>query len=104
MEAVASQKATSTHTDTVHSRKCVSFILNSILCGMLWERSQFQAVKEPCKIISKQTDSIHDVVTSDNHGDVVANVNFISKQYVLVCALEELSNLVLGLTSSFKNI
>ena len=104
MELVASQKATSTHIDAVHSRKCVSFILNSILFGMLWERSQVQVVKEPCKTISKQMDSIRNVVTSDNHGDVVTNVNIISKQHVLVCALEELSNLVLGLTSSVKNI
>ena len=104
LELVASQKATSTHIDAVHSRKCVSFILNSTLCGMLSERLQVQAVKELCKIISKQMDSIHDVVTSDNHSDVAVNVDVISTQHVLVCALEELSNLVLGLTSSVKSI
>lgn len=103
LELAASQKNTTSHIDAVYSRKCVSFILNSISSGMLPERAQIQAVKELCKIISKQMSNIHNVVTSAQNADAAVNMDVISTQHVLVCALQELGNLVVGLTSSLKS-
>lgn len=102
LELGASQKSDHTHIDAVYARKCVSFILHSILSTMLPERTQLQAVKELCKIITKQMNSIHDVVTQKN-ADTSNNMDVISTQHVLVCALQELGNLVLTLTSSLKS-
>lgn len=104
LELAASQKATTSHIDAVYSRKCVSFILNSVLCGMLPERLQVQAVKELCKIIIKQMNNIDNIVVNENNADNAVNVDIISTQHVLVCALAELSKLVLALTSSVKSI
>ncbi|XP_002158974.1 HEAT repeat-containing protein 5B isoform X1 [Hydra vulgaris] len=105
LELVASQKSTSSHIDNVYSRKCISFILNSVLCGMLPESSKIQAIKELCKIILKQIEVIHGLITSENNSElIISNMDVRSTQYVLVCALSELSNLILALTSSIKSI
>lgn len=104
LELAASQKATATHIDAVYSRKCVSFILHSVFHGMLPERSQVHAVKELCKVITKQMNNIHQIVSSENNSDSAFNIDVISTQHVLVCALAEISNLVLALTSSVKAI
>ena len=104
LELAASQKTTVSHIDAVYSRKCVSFILNSVLCGMLPERLQVQAVKELCKIITKQMNNIDNIVVGGNSAESALNVEVVSTQHVLVCALAELSKLVLALTSSIKTI
>ena len=71
---------------------------------MLPERSQIQAVKELCKIITKQMNSIHEIITSSQKTlDITTNVDVTSTQHVLVCALLELGNLVSSLTSSLKS-
>ena len=104
LELVASPKAVPSHIDAVYSRKCIAFILNKILSGFLAEASQVQAVKELCKIITKQMNNIHSIVTSDQSAETVNNEDVIMTQHVLVCALEELSNLVLALTSSLRHL
>ena len=105
LELVASQKSTSTHIDAVYSQKCISFVLNSVLCGMLPECSQIQAIKELCKVITKQMDSIHGLITSENNAEwISSNMDVRSTQYVLVCALSEVSSLILALTSSIRSI
>ena len=103
LELAASQRNTTSHIDAVYSRKCVSFILHSVFSAMLPERIQVQAVKELCKIISKQMNSIHNVITSAQNNDSSVNMDVISTQHVLVCALQELGNLVVALTSSLKS-
>ena len=61
-------------------------------------------LKELCKIITKQMNLIHETVTSaSKSSDVAMNVEVLGTQHVLVCALRELGNLVMGLTSSLKS-
>ena len=51
---VASPKATPTHVDAVYARKCVNFILRSVIGGMMGEKVQIAAAKEICQVIIKQ--------------------------------------------------
>ena len=46
-------KAVSTHLDAVYSRKCVQFILRSIIGGMLNEKVQLQAARELIYVIER---------------------------------------------------
>ena len=50
---VNNTKAVSTHLDAVYSRKCVQFILRSVIGGMLNEKVQLQAARELVIIIDK---------------------------------------------------
>lgn len=58
LDLVANPKSASSHVDAVYSRKCVSFILRSILGQMLSEKAQSSACKELTLIVKKQMSSI----------------------------------------------
>jgi len=58
LELVANPKSASSHVDAVYSRKCVSFILRSVLGQMLSEKAQSSACKELTLIVKKQMSSI----------------------------------------------
>ena len=61
------------------------------MCGMLPERLQVQAVKELCKIITKQMNNIDKGgVVAASSSDSAINQELIGTQHVLVCALGEL--------------
>ena len=47
----ASPKAAPTHVDAVYARKCVLFIVRSLIGGCLGEKAQIAAAKEICQII-----------------------------------------------------
>lgn len=55
---VANPKAASSHVDAVYSRKCVNFILHSVLGKMLSEKAQVSACKEILHIVIKEMNSI----------------------------------------------
>lgn len=55
---VANPKAASSHVDAVYSRKCVNFILHSVLGKMLSEKAQVSACKEILQIVIKEMNSI----------------------------------------------
>ncbi|XP_072617453.1 HEAT repeat-containing protein 5A isoform X20 [Vulpes vulpes] len=74
-------KATQTQTDAVCGRRCVSFILRATIGGLLGEKAQIAAAKDICQAIWK----LKKVV------DVTAS------QHMLVCALQELGNLIYSL-------
>lgn len=67
---VANPKSASSHVDAVYSRKCVSFILRSVLGQMLSEKAQSSACKELALIVKKQMTSI-------------GKVNVINKIYLI---------------------
>jgi HEAT repeat-containing protein 5 len=46
------------HVDAVYARKCVIFMLRSLIGGQLSERAQIAAAKEICVVIVKQMNSI----------------------------------------------
>lgn len=58
LDLVANPKSASSHVDAVYSRKCVSFILRSVLGQMLSEKAQSSACKELAMIVKKQMSSI----------------------------------------------
>ena len=64
--------------------------------------TQVRAVQELCKIITKQMNAIHTILTNDPASNGSDSVDIIMTQHVLVCALEELSNLIQAVTSSVK--
>jgi len=46
------------HVDAVYARKCVMFMLRSLIGGQLGERAQIAAAKEICLVIVKQMNSL----------------------------------------------
>lgn len=58
LDLVANPKAASSHVDAVYSRKCINFILRSLLGKMLGEKAQASACKDIAHIIIKQMNSI----------------------------------------------
>ena len=93
LDLVANPKAASSHVDSVYSRKCINFILRSLLGKMLGEKAQTSACKELIHIVAKQMNSID--FNPENAKD--SNQETLYSQHLLVCALHELGSLVLGL-------
>ncbi|WAR19304.1 HTR5B-like protein [Mya arenaria] len=98
LDLVANPRATPTHVDAVYARKCVSFIIRSVIGGMLGEKAQIAAAKEICQIIVKQMKVIGDASADGSDSKQTAEIT--GSQHVLVCALHELGCLVLSLGTS----
>lgn len=93
LDLVANPKAASSHVDAVYSRKCINFILRSVIGKMLGEKAQTSACKELIHIIAKQMNSID--FNPENAKD--SNQETLFSQHLLVCALQELGSLILSL-------
>jgi HEAT repeat-containing protein 5 len=100
LDLVANPKAASSHVDSVYSRKCINFILRSIIGKMLGEKAQSSACKELVHIIAKQMNSID--FNPENAKD--SNQETLFSQHLLVCALQELGSLVLSLGTTAQNL
>nr|XP_006814260.1 PREDICTED: HEAT repeat-containing protein 5B-like [Saccoglossus kowalevskii] len=103
LELVAHPRASPSHVDAVYARKCVSFILRSLLGGMIGEKAQMSAAKEICVIITKQMNLVSDdsLESTDSKS---GNNEIALSQHVLVCALQELGSLVKGLGTCANNL
>ena len=55
---VANPRASPTHVDAVYARKCVLFILRSLIGGILGEKAQISAAKEICQVVIKQMNTL----------------------------------------------
>ena len=55
---VANPRAAPTHVDAVYARKCVLFIVRSLIGGCLGEKAQIAAAKEICQIIIAQMNAV----------------------------------------------
>lgn len=95
---VNNTKAVSTHLDAVYSRKCVQFILRSIVGGMLNEKVQLQAARELVHIIDKCVNGLE--LNSDSEKGSKQQPNSQQQQHVLICALYELSCILKCLNTS----
>ncbi|XP_044741309.1 HEAT repeat-containing protein 5B isoform X2 [Chrysoperla carnea] len=93
LDLVANPKAASSHVDAVYSRRCVNFILRSVLGKMLGEKAQTSACKEIVHNIIKQMKSID--FNAENVKDL--NQETLFSQHLLVCALQELGCLIQSL-------
>ncbi|TMW51951.1 hypothetical protein DOY81_002941 [Sarcophaga bullata] len=100
LDLVANPKAASSHVDAVYSRKCINFVLRSVLGKMLGEKAQTSACKELIYMIAKQMNSID--FNPENAKD--SNQETLFSQHFLVCALQELGSLVLGLGTTAQNL
>lgn len=100
LDLVANPKAASSHVDAVYSRKCINFILRSVIGKMLGEKAQSSACKELVHVIAKQMNSID--FNPENAKD--SNQETLFSQHLLVCALQELGCLVLVLGTTAQNL
>lgn len=101
LELVSSPRAATTHVDAVYSRKCVTFILHSVLGKLLGEKAQIAACKELIQIIIKHSkeDSVADLSgNKDNQGETALS------QHVIVCALQELGSLLQTLNTMSSQV
>lgn len=100
LDLVANPKAASSHVDAVYSRKCINFILRSVVGKMIGEKAQSSTCKELIHIIAKQMNSID--FNPENAKD--ANQETLFSQHLLVCALQELGSLTIGLGTTAQNL
>ncbi|CAL1542615.1 unnamed protein product [Lymnaea stagnalis] len=99
LDLVANPRATPSHVDAVYARKCVQFIMRSVIGGMLGEKAQIAAAKEICQVIIKQMNTVGEA-TAESSDVKSQGVDLTASQHVLVCALHELGCLVLRLGTS----
>ncbi|XP_076463435.1 HEAT repeat-containing protein 5B-like isoform X2 [Babylonia areolata] len=99
LDLVANPRATTTHVDAVYARKCILFIMRSVIGGMLGEKAQIAAAKEICQIIIRQMNAVGEATVEAAEGKTQA-ADLTASQHVLVCALHELGSLVLRLGTS----
>ena len=59
---VSNPKAAPSHVDAVYARKCVLFILNSLIGGIMSEKAQIAAAKEICAVIVRQMNALGGVL------------------------------------------
>lgn len=97
---VANPKAASSHVDAVYSRKCINFILRSVLGKMLGEKAQCVACKEIAQIIVEEMNTID--FNPENAKDF--NQETLFSQHLLVCALQEIGSLVLSLGTTAHDL
>ncbi|XP_049994758.1 HEAT repeat-containing protein 5A isoform X4 [Alexandromys fortis] len=90
-------KATQTQTDAVCCRRCVSFILRATVGGLLGEKAQIAAAKDICQAIWKLKKVVDAVLSDGNLETRLSSTDVAASQHALVCALQELGNLIHGL-------
>ena len=124
LELAGNPRASTSHVDAVYSRKCIAFILRSVIGSRLGEKAQFAAAKELATIITKYTTpqllanlnsssptSSNDSGSSTSFTSMGSSTNSTSAlesssanieytQHILICALHELSLLVQSLGTS----
>ncbi|ESO02529.1 hypothetical protein HELRODRAFT_155831 [Helobdella robusta] len=107
---VSNPRNTSYHIDAVYARKCINFILRSVLGSLLAEKAQVGAARELCLVVVKQINLTADMgddpqqqqqqqqpqqqQTSSSSTDAP------NAHHILICALQELGSLVQGLGTS----
>ncbi|XP_075860245.1 HEAT repeat-containing protein 5A isoform X2 [Microcebus murinus] len=90
-------KATQTQIDAVCCRRCVSFILRATIGGLLGEKAQIAAVKDICQAIWKLKKIVDAVMSDSNLETRLGSTDVAASQHMLVCALQELGNLIYNL-------
>uniref|UniRef100_A0A8C9HR74 HEAT repeat-containing protein 5A n=1 Tax=Piliocolobus tephrosceles TaxID=591936 RepID=A0A8C9HR74_9PRIM len=95
-------KATQIQIDAVCCRRCVSFILRTTIGGLLGEKAQLAVVKDICQAIWKLKKVMDAVMSDGNLETRVGSTDVAASQHMLVCALQELGNLIhnLGTTAA----
>ncbi|KAM4691047.1 HEAT repeat-containing protein 5A [Rhinophrynus dorsalis] len=97
LDLVSHPKATQTPAEAACSRRCISYILRATLGALLGEKAQLAAAREICEFIRRHMKSVDAVLSDSNMETRFGTTDISSSQHVLVCALQELGDLVLGL-------
>ncbi|XP_074091464.1 HEAT repeat-containing protein 5A isoform X5 [Macrotis lagotis] len=90
-------KAIQTQMDAICCRRCVSFILRTTIRSLLGEKAQIAAAKDICQAIWKLKKVVDAVMSEGNLEIRPGSTDVAATQHVLVCALQELGNLIYGL-------
>lgn len=94
LDLLTNPKAVTSHMDAVYSRRCVSFVLSSVLGKQLGEKAQCQAVKELVAIANRYMSAPVSASDTDAGGREASQSDLQQAQHVLVCALTELGALI----------
>lgn len=98
LSLVNGTKSVATHLDAVYSRKCVQFILRSIIGGMLNEKMQLEAARLLLDVVDRCTKGVDfDDRRPIAHSDREKRQQ---QQHVLICALHELACILRTLNTS----
>ena len=89
LELLANSKSTPSHVEAVYSRKCVSFVLDSIINSLLGEASQLEIAKILTISVSKQMELLNNEKSESN--------DIQTSQHIISTALYQLSSVVLRL-------
>ncbi|CAG2165004.1 unnamed protein product, partial [Oppiella nova] len=109
LDLLANPKAITSHMDAVYSRKCVAFVLRSVLGRQLSEKAQLQAIKELVNVLNRylnananenNSDKSNGTSSSATNAKDSAQTDLQLIQHVLVCALLEMGCLIEGLGTS----
>nr|XP_056706825.1 HEAT repeat-containing protein 5A [Euleptes europaea] len=90
-------KAIQSQMDVICSRRCISFILRATVGGLLGEKAQIATAKEICQAIWKLKKVLDAAMSDCNVETRVGTADVIGSQHMLICALEELGNLMHGI-------
>ncbi|XP_068109960.1 HEAT repeat-containing protein 5A isoform X2 [Hyperolius riggenbachi] len=97
LELVSHQKATQNPVEACCTRRCVSYILRATVGEILGEKAQLEAAREICEVVKKLMKSVDAVLNDGNQETRFSPTDVSASQHVLVCALQELGDLILGL-------
>ena len=89
LDLLSNSKATPSHVEAVYSRKCISFVMDSLINSLLGEASQLEIAKILIISVHKQMESLNK--TENSLSDVQ------STQHIISTALYQLSAVVLRL-------
>ncbi|KAM3918608.1 HEAT repeat-containing protein 5A isoform 2-T2 [Leptodactylus fuscus] len=97
LDIASHQKATQTPIEAACARRCISYILRATLGELLGEKAQLEAARDICEVIKKLMKSVDAVLSDSNMETRFCTTDITASQHALVCALQELGDLILGL-------
>lgn len=101
LDLLSNPKATQSHVDAVYSRKCISFVLRTMLGRLLGEKAQVIAGKELCKFVSKQMKKVKQMTQNSREtSSTEIDEAVFGTQHTIICSLKELTCLIQELTTA----
>ncbi|XP_044127665.1 HEAT repeat-containing protein 5A [Bufo gargarizans] len=97
LDIVSHQKATHIPVEAACARRCISYILRATLGELLGEKAQLEAVRDISEVLKKLMKSVDAVLSDSNVETRFCHTDIATSQNALVCALQELGDLILGL-------
>ena len=64
LSLVSNPRAVPSHVDAVYARRCVLFILRSLIGQLLGEKAQIVAARDLCQVIEKQMNALGELIVN----------------------------------------